>query len=197
MDNISRSVRSRKAILDATLAIISRDGTRRLTLDAIARESRMSKGGLMYQFRTKEAVMTALLNQYEWRFDEFHRAYLAEHGAAHPQPELAAQVATLREGCTTPCSIFLALLGAAAEEPRLLSNTREGIAQNLQKAQEEAGDQELTILHWLAAWGLNLLTLLGLSPFLEEERERLFENLLDDQHFSAAFATASEYGSAT
>lgn len=197
MDNVSRSVRSRKAILDATLAIISRDGTRRLTLDAIARESRMSKGGLMYQFRTKEAVMKALLDQYEWSFGEFHRVYLAEHGSTTPQPEFAAQVATLRAGSTTLCSIFLALLGAAAEKPCLLSDTRKGIMQNLQMVKEEADNQELTILRWLAAWGLNLMTLLDLSPFSEEEREKLFALLLDDQYFAAEFTTANEYATST
>ena len=37
MDNASRSERTRKAVLQAALTIIARDGPARLTLDAIAR----------------------------------------------------------------------------------------------------------------------------------------------------------------
>ena len=45
MDNATRSERSRNVALDAALVIIARDGPGRLTLDAIARESGLSKGG--------------------------------------------------------------------------------------------------------------------------------------------------------
>ena len=57
MENAARSERSRKAAIQAALTIIARDGPGRLTLDAIARESGISKGGVMHQFRTKEAVL--------------------------------------------------------------------------------------------------------------------------------------------
>ena len=46
MDNPSRSEKTRNAVIQAALAIIARDGPGRLTLDAIARESGISKGGL-------------------------------------------------------------------------------------------------------------------------------------------------------
>lgn len=184
MDNISRSVRSRKAILAATLTIVARDGVRRLTLDAIARESRMSKGGLTYQFNTKEAVLKALLDQYKWSFEDFFRQYLLKNSARSAQPQLAAHIATLCEGSTTPCSIFMALLGAATEEPSLISSTRNGITENLQNVKDESADPEAAIVRWLAAWGLNLITLLGLSPFSKEEREELFRLLSNDQRFA-------------
>ena len=61
MDNPTRSRRSRSAVLQAALAIIARDGPGRLTLDALARESGLSKGGLMHQFRSKQAVLLALI----------------------------------------------------------------------------------------------------------------------------------------
>jgi len=50
MDNATRSERSRTAAIQAALTIIARDGPGKLTFDAIARESGMSKGGLMHQF---------------------------------------------------------------------------------------------------------------------------------------------------
>lgn len=58
-DNPSRLERSRKAALDAAITIVTRDGSGCLTPDAIARESGLSKGGVMHQLRIKEAVRRA------------------------------------------------------------------------------------------------------------------------------------------
>ena len=45
----------RSQILDAAEAVVMRDGVRNLTLDAVAQQSSISKGGLLYHFPTKEA----------------------------------------------------------------------------------------------------------------------------------------------
>lgn len=185
MDNATRSARSRNAVLEAAIAIIARDGPGRLTLDAIARESGISKGGLMHQFGTKEAVLKALIERRTEYFAGFASAYMTEHGAKLPQPHLALQIAALREGIATPRSLFLALFGAAAAEPSLLSPTREGLTGDLETIKAEASDPDLSILRWVAAWGLNLTTLLGLSPLTQEERDRLFQRLLDDEKWTA------------
>lgn len=183
MDNATRSARSRNAVLEAAIAIIARDGPARLTLDAIARESGISKGGLTHQFGTKEAVLKALIERRTEFFDDFARAYRKEKGALLPQPHLAVQIAALREGAATPRSLFLALFGAAAADPGLLSATRESLHGDLATIKAEAPDPDGSILRWVAAWGLNLTTLLGLSPLTQEERDRLFERLLDDDQW--------------
>src|SRR5438445_7766724 len=115
MDNTSRSERTRNAAIQAALAIIARDGPGRLTLDAIAQESGISKGGLTHQFRTKEAVLKALLEHQIEYFQDFSRKYLGEHGSSQAEPHLAAQIATLREAIAQPHSVAFALLGAATQ----------------------------------------------------------------------------------
>lgn len=185
MDNATRSERSRNAILEAALTIIARDGPARLTLDAIARESGLSKGGLMHQFRTKEAVLKALLERQIEYFEGFSRSYMAESGAAQSQPHLAAQIATLRKAVTTPRSFAFAVLAAMAQEPGLLSITRKIDAKKIEAIKAEAADPELATLRWVAARGLAVTALLGLCPFSEGERERLFDRLLDDRQWPA------------
>ncbi len=183
MDNASRSQRTRDAAIRAALAIISRDGASHLTLDAIVRESGLSKGALTHQFPTKKAVLKALLEHQMQFFENFSRTYLAEHGLEHPQPHLAAQIATLREALADPNALFFALLGAMAEEPALLSVTRAGEASKLKAIKAEAADPDLAILRWFAARGLTLSGLFGLSPLSERERERMFALLLDDAYW--------------
>jgi AcrR family transcriptional regulator len=48
-------------ILDAAEAIVRDKGVAGLTLDAAAREAGVSKGGLLYHFASKEALLTGLL----------------------------------------------------------------------------------------------------------------------------------------
>lgn len=195
MDNATRSERSRQAAIQAALAIIARDGPGRLTLDAIARESGISKGGVMHHFRTKESVVTALLEHLTERFGKFTREYLAEIGPDKPGAILEAQIATLRESIDTPHSAFFAILGAVAENPDLLSINREAEAEALEAVKAEAADPDLAVLRWMAARGLHLTTLLGTCPLSTEERDRLFDRLIDDAR-SPALAKATKPASA-
>jgi AcrR family transcriptional regulator len=186
MDNTTRSERSRSVIIQAALAIIARDGPRRLTLDAIAREAGISKGGLMHQFRSKEAVLKALLEYQAEYFEKFSQDYMAQLGVASAEPNLSTQIAVSREAITTEQSVVSAILGAISEEPGLLSESKERDAKKLESIKAEAVDPELAILRLYAAKGLLLSALFGLCSLTDEERLRLFERLLDSRQWLAA-----------
>ena len=182
MDNPSRSERTRKLALDTALAIIVRDGPGRLTLDAIVRESGISKGGLMHQFASKRAVLKALMERQVEHFERFSAKYMAEHAQA-AAPQLATQIATMRAALAGPGSVAFAILGAVTEEPGLLAPMKEGDTRTVAAIKAEAADPDLAILRWAAARGLLLTALLGLTPFPDKERDRLFDRLLDDRHW--------------
>jgi len=185
MDNVSRSERSRNVALDAALVIIARDGPGRLTLDAIARESGLSKGGVMHQFRTKEGVLKALLERQIAHFGEFSTRYRAKAGAETANPELVTEIATVREAANTPNSAALALLAAMVDSPDLMALPRESDLKHIAAIKAEAADPELAMLRWAAARGLMLGALFGLSPIGKPERDRLFARLLDDSLWRA------------
>ena len=185
MDNPSRSERSRNAVLQAAIKVISRDGPGRLTLDAIARESGLSKGGVMHQFRTKEAVLKALLEQQVTYFEEFSSRYMEKARATSDQPELATQLATVWEATIKPNSASLGLLAAMVENPSLMNAPREIDVKRIKAIKAEARDPELALLRWAAARGLLLSSMFGLSPLSEADRNRLFERLLDDKQWTA------------
>jgi AcrR family transcriptional regulator len=184
MDNATRSERSRNAALEAAIAIIARDGPGRLTLDAIARESGLSKGGVMHQFRTKEAVLKALLERQMAHFEEFSIRYMAKVSGTSANPNLATQLATIREAATSPNSAALALVAAMVENPRLMALPREREMERMAAIREEAADPDLAMLRWAGAMGLLLSALFGMSPLGTEEHQRLFARLLDDGQWS-------------
>ncbi|WP_424810468.1 TetR/AcrR family transcriptional regulator [Roseococcus sp. YIM B11640] len=59
----SHSVDARTRILDAATRIAAERGVTALTLDSAAREAGVSKGGLLYHFASKEALLSGLLTR--------------------------------------------------------------------------------------------------------------------------------------
>jgi AcrR family transcriptional regulator len=53
----------RGALLDAAEAVVARQGFANLTLDAVAAEAGMSKGGLLHHFRTKDRLVEGLVTR--------------------------------------------------------------------------------------------------------------------------------------
>lgn len=186
MDNPSRSERTRQAVIQAALTIIARDGPGRLTFDAIARESGLSKGGVMHQFPTKVDVLKALLEHQIQYFDNPSPAGVAKSGAAGQQPALTEQIARIRDVSRKPYSIAHAIVAALVEEPELLALSRETSRRNAESIKAEADDADLALLRWTAAQGLLLSAMFGMSPFSEAERERLFRRLMDDGKWTVA-----------
>lgn len=185
MDNATRSERTRQAGIQAALAIISRDGAKQLTFDAMARESGISKGGLMHQFPNKGAVLKALLDHQVEYFEQFSRKFLATTADTWAEPTLAAEMATLREAVATPANLVAAILAAQLEDPSLLSDARQFTAEKARAIAAEAADIDLALLRWTAARGLVLSVVLGLCPFSDAERARLFNRLQDDAQWPA------------
>ena len=150
IDNRTRSRRSRAAIIEAALHVLARDGAGQLTLDAVAREAGISKGGLMHQFKTKEAVIRALLEHHIAYIDTFRHDYLLENGNDRPQPELSAEIAGDREATTMPHSIALAVFGAMAEDQNLLTPVREHAERRTALLRSEAEDPDQAMMKWFA-----------------------------------------------
>jgi AcrR family transcriptional regulator len=60
---MSRPPRAREIVLDAFEQILSNEGARAATMDAVARTAGVSKGGLLYHFASKDALETAMVER--------------------------------------------------------------------------------------------------------------------------------------
>jgi AcrR family transcriptional regulator len=180
MENAARSKRTRDAAIQAALTIIARDGASRLTIDAIARESGISKGGVLHQFRTKLDVLRALLDREREFYEGLYATHLARFSAERSAPNLATEIEISRAFLHDPNSATFAILGALAEDPELLADVREHARERVDQMKAEAKNPDIALLRWAAARGLALMALLRFDPLSEQERERLFARLLDD-----------------
>ncbi|MFT4066369.1 TetR/AcrR family transcriptional regulator [Paraburkholderia sp.] len=180
MDNQTRSENSRRKAIDAALSILTKEGIGGLTFDSLSRESGISKGGLLHQFRTRNGVLAALLKYQQQQFEQIARDYLAKEGASRSEPCLSSQIAIYRESTRQPHSVARAVLAAMVENPELLDDLKESDASRMKQMQEEANDFELSLLRYFAANGIAFASLLGLSRLPEPLMTRLFERLLDE-----------------
>jgi AcrR family transcriptional regulator len=164
---------SREKILDAAAELVSEIGSGRLTLDAVAEKAGLSKGGLLYNFPTKEALLQGMIQRL---VDEVSAEKETLRSQAEPGPNLEARLCTatllkMRNGKMK--EIANGMLAASSENPRLLEPVREVVKATLEKLKSTSEDLDAALLAWLAVEGLSSFEMHDLSPFSEEDRERI------------------------
>ncbi|MCC8189544.1 MAG: TetR/AcrR family transcriptional regulator [Planctomycetes bacterium] len=68
----------RDAILDAVGRVVARNGLSNTTIDAIAAETGISKGGVLYYFANKKELLFGMVDRYSESFFERREKILAE-----------------------------------------------------------------------------------------------------------------------
>ncbi len=176
-----RKINSREAILDAAERIVTEAGAAHLTLDAAAERAGVSKGGLLYNFPTKEALLQAMVDRHMRQLDQDHAAALAALPLG-PGRELKACVRMVAEDCPSDEKrLGCAMLAASANNPKLLEPIHRFHKSRLEMINAAARDGlpfERAAVISLAVDGLCLLGVLQVSPFSAEQRERILEDLL-------------------
>lgn len=176
MTSTLRRPPARDRILDAAQTVAARDGAAHVTLDAVARESGLSKGGLLYNFPTKAALIAGMVDRLIETLRPRVEAY-REESADRPCPTLRALVraADLR-GEIAP-GVKMAILAAAAENPALLDPVRREYARFHAAILEESADPAAAMVLWAALDGMMFQTLLGMAPYDDAGGQSMLERL--------------------
>ncbi len=75
-----RQTIDRGALLDAAERVVLRAGAGQLTMDAVAAEAGVSKGGVLYAFPSKDALIDAMFTRVFAAFDALADAVVAREG---------------------------------------------------------------------------------------------------------------------
>ncbi len=171
---MGRSTDSKTRLLDAAARVVASTGAAHLTLDAVAAEAGLSKGGVLYHFPTKRALLQGMLDKLVHEVQERAERFGAEDGAT----PLAAWILAEQQQSPTERATSLALLANAAEDPSLLEPARALLEDTFATVTEETQDPDLSLILLLAAEGMRFLQLLELLPLTAAARKRLFDRLL-------------------
>lgn len=168
---------ARDRILDAASDIVCEVGARRLTLDAVAERASLSKGGVLYHFRSKDALLRGMVNRMiEDSAAERERLRPKLEGRPNVECRLSLGVA-LRKWIGHKPKVAGAMLAASAESPGLLDPVRDVIAEDWTRVRDTADDADAAMVARLAIEGLCSLDIHGLSPLSGEDLPRVLAAL--------------------
>ena len=159
-----RARNAREEILDAAQHVAARDGAAHLTLDAVAREIGMTKGGVLYNFPTKEKLLQGMLERMVETFGRIVEEQVAASGPEVRNPTLRAALEAYDYLERLDSNLFTAILAVAVNDPDLLEPVRALKSRLQARVMAEAADPDLAMVVMVAIDGLHFERMMGLPP---------------------------------
>ncbi len=163
-------------ILDAADALLLRNGARHLTIDAVAAEAGLSKGGVLHHFGSKDVLVAALVA----RKLASLRAGIDECGVTEtgvPRSLARAMVAHFRRNLCDDNEISRALLVASIENPAALADYSGFVAERLERLAETEGRFGAGSVAFFAILGIAMARALGFHEFRPDQFDAVFAAL--------------------
>lgn len=174
-------------ILDAVERLVCLEGTRKLTIDAVAAEAGMSKGGVLYNFRSKHELLLGVIRRVVC--DVRKRTYalsdkLKEQGVACPILAASFQIYKDYREKTAPKALF----ALAAQEPDLVAEFQEMSTEFGQAVSNEISDPVLGHMCLLIIDGLYYRQALDIENYGTGEIDELIDRVLEITSKNAQYA---------
>ena len=166
---------TRDRIMEAAAAVAHSVGPAHLSLDAVAEQAGVSKGGLLYHFPTKASLIKAVVERHLATIE--HAVGMDRDDA--PPEGTAVALALMRGFCETPVAKpggANGFIAAMAETPELMEPIRahnQRVATCLRRAREP----EVALMAFLVVEGMRCLQIFDANPITEAERERIISTL--------------------
>lgn len=167
---------TREEILNAAQRVAAREGAGNLTIDAVAREAGMSKGGFLYNFPSKEALLKGMLERMLETISGLIDQYRQEFAGA-PNATLRAMIKASTFKNEMDPGVAMAVIAASAQDPKLLDPLRRELKRRWQEVKTECEDPQTAALLWAAADGLMFSSLFQVAPFRTDPQSGLLQRL--------------------
>jgi AcrR family transcriptional regulator len=163
-------------ILDGADALLLRNGARGLTIDAVAAEVGLSKGGVLHHYGSKDALVAALVAR---NLDSLRTGIAAcevtETG--EPRSLARAMVAHFRRNLCDDDEISRSLLVASIENPAALADYSGFVTERLGRLAESEGGFGAGSVAFFAILGIAMGRALGFHDFPPEQYDAVFAAL--------------------
>lgn len=173
----TRSVVMIEKVLDATESLVARQGIGGLTMDGVAAEAGVSKGGVLHHFRSKDALVDALVTRKLTVLDDDlarHRAEFSDTASSTLRGMAALGLSQYGDSQAFPRALLL----AAVETPAALERFRALFTRTLADVETEAGGRALDPVLLFAVMGLLLTKSLGIAELSSAAAEAAFAAIL-------------------
>lgn len=163
-------------LLKAASRVILADGVHRLTLEAVADEAGVSKGGLLYHYSSKEELIKAMNIYVIEQFRTFIEQEVAD-GSTYHQAYLRATLESLKDA--NYLNISTSMLAAISNTPNILVLWREEYQMIQDNLSKENVRPEYTLLVQTSCEGIWFSKLFNMTHIDTKDEHLLITFLLD------------------
>jgi len=167
----------RESILEAAEDVVIEQGAVHMTLDAVAAKAGVSKGGLLYHFPSKEALLSSMIGRVIAKC-QAKKAPLLESLPKTPGVHLHACILCDAVRDERLDRVSTALIAAMANNPKLLEPVKELVHADVRQMLGSMKNFPSAAVLFLAAAGAKHLDLLGLYPFNAEQHQVIVAEML-------------------
>ncbi|MFT8736280.1 MAG: TetR/AcrR family transcriptional regulator [Zymomonas mobilis] len=165
----------RERVLKCAEQLVQRAGASAMTLDAVAKEAGITKGGLQYCFGSKEDLITALIDRWISAFDneveEYTKADKSPSGQARAYVQLCSQI----DDATS--ARMVGLLVTLLQSPSHLQKIQAWYAKWLGKNLGDSDEARHIRTMLFAAEGAFFLRSIGFIKIPETEWDAVFTDI--------------------
>jgi AcrR family transcriptional regulator len=166
-------------ILDAAETVVARDGATRLTLDAVAAEAGISKASVIYDYKTKQALIRAVIERRVAQEDEKLECEISKLGDV-ADARIRGRIAAAAEAPPDEIqSVARNLCSALAQDPDMRSMLQRSFSREIAAIQKTSSDPRAALLAFLALEGLRNLEFFGIHSWAEPERSQILRQIED------------------
>ncbi|MDO5067008.1 MAG: TetR family transcriptional regulator [Propionibacteriaceae bacterium] len=167
---------NRTQLLEAAIAVAERDGLPAVTLDSVAAEAGLTKGGLLYHFPNRRALLVGVHDHLAAVWEADMLAELgAEPEAADPKDRLRAYIRVSSRAMNKAELVYLA---DAGDDPELTDEWKRVSDRWIGPIEETATTHPEVALACLAADGLWVHDALSGRHLPQQVRDHLVEQIL-------------------
>lgn len=177
MSKQEQALETRQRLLTAAITTMQEHGIAALTLDAVAKEARISKGGLLHHFASKTALIEAILRHL---FADFESRVQAYYDAEPDQPGrwLRAYVRATYDDTPLPLEVASMLMSAMSENRALLTLIQSDFEQWQRRLVDDGLATARATVIRQAADAYWTERLLGVAPERQADRLQVRDELL-------------------
>lgn len=159
----SATLSTKDRIIHAAMDITHNEGARHLIIDAVTVKTGLSKGGALYHFPSKNALLEGLALHTLARVREQIDARVSR-SQDRPNATLHALSGLLGDVLDDALTLPVALLAASAENPERLKPVRAEFQGIWQAIRSETTNEPRAMVIWCAIGGMHFLNMFSLTP---------------------------------
>lgn len=165
-------------ILSAAEDLVVREGVGKLTLEAAAHEAGVSKGGVLYHFHSRAALVAAMVERFVLGFEEDLARYGANGGEPGDFTRAWVRATLAPDAGERERRLGAALLAGVTADPELLAPLRHRYDAWQQAIEGDGLPLQVATVIRLAADGLWFSDLFSLAPLSGKKRSTVGRRLI-------------------